>query len=129
LGTVYETHANDKRMDMQMEEIERMKLFLAWAEKKAELDEIAKKIEEETLQNGGTLTYGNITASYRKASDVYDYESAAKAENPDKELVERHTTTTTKVSWKKVCNALGIDEIPVTDTKPATVTVKLKEKK
>lgn len=100
--------------------------MLEWEQKKRELDALTAEIEAAVLEVQQTQTVGNVRATYSGGRKSYDYESAVLSRNnaEDAPVLQAHTVTVLQVQWKAVCDALGIVDIPFTQSEPS-VTVKL----
>lgn len=103
------------------------KLMLLWEVKRRELDDIETAVKQAVLEIGKSQTVGNVRAIFSKGRKTYDYEGAAKSQ-PDQELLEEiiGLFTAPEVDWKRVCNAVGIEDIPFAQGEPS-VSIKLVE--
>ena len=108
--------------------------MLEWEMMKEELDAQEDDIKRIVLQLGETVTVGNVKASYSKGRTVLDYEGAVMlslSDYSDKEMAvlekskEVNSTVKTSISWKNVCEDMGIKLIPELSHSGPSVTVKL----
>ena len=97
--------------------------MLRWERMRRELDELEQAIKDTVLQIGKTQTVGNVRASYSGGRKTYNYEAAANG-HP---FVNQSTVdlfSKTVIDWRGVCNHVGIDDIPFTES-PPSVSLKL----
>lgn len=107
-----------------MDDLELASLFIKYAACKKEAALLQAEIEVAVLDRGETTKIAGVTASYYKASfGTPDYEGAARQAMPDDFDVSPYTNTTVSVSWKPICEALGV-VAPPGEEKPARVVVK-----
>lgn len=113
---------------------ELIQMMLDWQRVSAQALELEHKIKQEVLKLGKSVGAGDVQATYYNQSEEKDYATAAfmKAavdDDPDRynAIVEEHTTYKPSVSWKKVCEDLGVEEDRITVTvKPARVVLKVR---
>ncbi len=100
--------------------------MLRWEEAQLFADGLRAEIETTVMAIGKTQTVGNVRASYSAGRKSYDYRKAADGNWLISEAaVEQFTVTPPpKTDWRKVCNHVGIKDIPFTQSDPS-VRVKL----
>ena len=107
-----------------MDEIELTKLFVEYSENRKKQSILEAQIKAAVLELGETRKIAGITASYYKESmETPDYEAAAREAMPDGFDTQPFSTTFVSVSWKSVCEALGVQGHPGA-LKPARVVIK-----
>ena len=99
--------------------------MLEWEQMRNRLSAIEKEIQDAVLALGKTQTAGNVRATFSNGRKTYDYESAASFHPMFNEATRAlFTQTIEKVDWKAICEHMGVDDLPFTQTEPS-VTVKL----
>jgi len=107
-----------------MNDIELTQLFIDYATCKKALLILDACIQAEILQRAETVKIAGVTASYFKASTgTPQYEQAARAAMPSDFDLLAYSSISTTVSWKTVCEVLGI-KAPAGEEKPAKVVIK-----
>lgn len=106
-----------------MDPSELARLMLEWEMLERKISILETRIKNAVLEQGESLTVGNVRASYYSGRKSYDYQAAAK--DAPQDIVAAFTTTPApRVDWKGICEHLGKDEIPFTQSAPS-VKVKL----
>lgn len=105
-----------------MDTLELTRLFMDYAETKKHLEKLQAQIEAEVLTLEESQNIAGVKATYYKASQVVDYESACA--NVPAEIVEQYSTTKTTVKWAEVAKAAEVDFSEFITEKPARVVVK-----
>jgi len=107
-----------------MDQVELTKLFVERAELSKRMNEIDGLITAAVLEAQSTVSIAGIKATYYQPSKSYDYEAAAKGHPMVNEnTLALFTTTRESVSWKGICEHVGIEDIPYEET-PARVVIK-----
>jgi len=104
-----------------MDDLQLTELFVKRRKLADELAEIDEYIKGHILERGETFAAAGVKATYYQPSKSYDYQEAAKDAPAD--VVSQYTTMKEYISWQKVCEHLGIDDIPF-DEKPPRVVIK-----
>lgn len=97
-------------------EVEVAALFLELAQLKEKAEAIEKKLEAHVVRTENDYSVAGLTLKYKKPSagtplykeSAYEHE---KLRNGTFDLLP-YTTTTESVSWKKVCEVLGVTAKP-----------------
>lgn len=101
--------------------------MLEWERKKRELDTLENEIAQAVLVMGKTQTVGNVRATYSGGRKSYDYRGAADGHPMVSDAtLDLFTRTAVTIDWKKICEHVGIDDMPFTQSAPA-VTLKILE--
>jgi len=106
-----------------MDKSDLAKLMLEWEEAQKKADELKANIVDAIFVTKKTEVAGNVTASYFGGKRTFEYESVARKHPGFKRDMTR--TYIKKVDWKKICEILGIKEIPFTKSAPS-VSLKIK---
>ena len=113
-------------MTMDMSELATK--MLEWEKLMCAADTLAAEIEAAVLEIGKTQTAGNVRASYSGGRKSYDYQAAADGHKMVSEaticLFTCIVPQTYRVDWRGICQHVGIEDIPFTQSAPS-VTVKL----
>jgi len=105
-----------------MDASELAKQMLRWEQVRRQLDEIEAAIKDSVLEIGKTQTVGNVRASYSKGRKTYDYKTAIDGRNFESDALVPFETV--EVDYRAACKALGVDDVPFTQSAPS-VSVKL----
>ena len=107
-----------------MDLVQLTKLFVERAELIARMAEIDEQITAHVLEVGETVSIAGQKATYYKPSVSYDYQAAAEGHPMVSDTtIGLFTTVKEYVSWQKICEHAGIEDIPFTE-KPARVAIK-----
>ena len=111
-----------------MDATELAEKMLYWERAQRKADALAAEIQAAVLEIGKTQTVGNTRASYSAGRKSYDYQAAADGHKWVSEVTVFLFTTivpqTENVDWRGICQHVGIEDIPYTQSAPS-VTVKL----
>jgi len=105
-------------------------LLLQWEDEYEALAHTEDRIKRQVKLLGETVVAGYVQAKYNPGRKTYNYKVAAEPRfyNDDEEVVnaaievrEAHTTQriSESVAWKKVCEDLGIKDIPCNQSDPS----------
>ena len=107
-----------------MNDLELTELFVERRKTADNLAEIDKKIKDAIMERGESFSSAGVKATYYSESVSCDYETAAKDDPRCDSVKHEFTTIRESVSWKDVCEKLGIDLALYSDKNPARVVVK-----
>ena len=101
--------------------------MLEWERVKLQLDALAEEITQAVLAVGKTQTVGNVRATYSGGRKSYNYQDAADGHPMVSDAtLDLFTRTVVTVDWKKVCEHVGIEDVPFKQSEPG-VTLKTLE--
>lgn len=110
---------------------ELVELMFDWEMAKEHLENLETRIKELILEEGESITVGNVRASYSKGRTVLDYEQAVKDSSlwetdPDfiRGVVDGHSHVSVSVAYKGACEELGLEPEIKSQGQPS-VSVKL----
>lgn len=100
-----------------------------WRDLQRQADALAEEIKTEVMELQQTIKADGVVATYSKGRGSYDWESIAKALEPDDEIVKRYSRVDT--DWRKVAEEVGApDELKAQFYRPGSpyVSLRLKSK-